>query len=244
MSASPQPVFEQRDASHGMAVRDMFNRIAPTYDLLNRLLSAGVDRRWRRAALRRLPEKGPFLDNCAGTLDFSAMLSQARPGERVVAADFSPEMLERGAAKAPGVERVVADAMKLPFEDASFTGVVCGFGMRNLSDLSAGVAEAARVLRPGGVFVTLEFFHPVRPVTRLFHAVYNRVVLPTVGGLVSGDRRAYRYLAESMEGFCSRAGYQQLLEKSGFEAVSGQDLFLGVASLVTGTRVKGTRKAP
>lgn len=236
MSIAPQPALEQRDAQHGLAVRDMFNRIAPTYDLLNHTLSMGIDRSWRNKAIRHLPAEGPFLDLCAGTLDFSALLSKARPGQRVVAADFSAEMLERGASKAPGVERVVADALHLPFEDASFNGVVCGFGMRNLSDLGAGVSEVARVLKPGGVFVTLEFFYPVRAVTRVFHTVYNRVVLPTVGGLVSGDRGAYRYLAESMEGFCSRAGYQSMVEERGFEQVAGQDLFLGVASLVTGTR--------
>jgi ubiquinone/menaquinone biosynthesis methyltransferase len=219
----------------------MFERIAPTYDALNRILSAGIDRRWRARAVaevRRAPA-GPVLDLCAGTMDLTAMLGGAFPGERIVALDFSPRMLEAGRHKAPRAEVVVGDAMDLPFEEGAFAAVVCGFGVRNFADPARGVREALRVLRPGGLFVTLELFRASRPVTRAFHRVYAQVVLPAVGGVVSGDADAYRYLARSMAGFLTREEYQRMLEQVGFTKVRGIDLTLGVASIVCGARPRG-----
>lgn len=222
------------EARHGDAARGMFDRIAPTYDALNRLMSAGIDRRWRSQAVAELrgAPPGPLLDLCAGTMDLTAMLVGARPGERVVAVDFSPAMLEAGKPKAPAAEAVVADATALPFADGEFAAAICGFGMRNLADTAAGAREMLRVLRPGGVFVTLELFRPTRLTTRAFHKAYAQVVLPTVGGLVSGDRGAYRYLAQSMAGFLSRVEYEQMLSRVGFRRVTGRDVTLGVASIV------------
>jgi len=124
----------------------MFDRIAPTYDLINRAMSLGIDQRWRARAVRELRE-GPVLDLCAGTLDLARLVSKTH---RVVAVDFSPEMLARGKAKAPGVETVVADAKELPFEDATFGGAICGFGVRNIAELHTALGEVHRVLRPGG----------------------------------------------------------------------------------------------
>jgi ubiquinone/menaquinone biosynthesis methyltransferase len=237
VTGAPIPDLTHRrgdEAAHGAAAQGMFQRIAPTYDVLNRLLSAGTDERWRARVIREIEgaPKGALLDLCAGTLDLSARASRARPGERVVAVDFSPAMLEAGRRKAPLAEVVVADAMSLPFADATFSVVLCGFGMRNLADLRRGLREVRRLLRPGGVFVTLELFRPSRPVTRAFHAAYARLVLPTLGGLVSGDRGAYLYLARSMEGFLSRLDYESLLLDEGFARVRGYDLTLGVASIV------------
>jgi ubiquinone/menaquinone biosynthesis methyltransferase len=275
-AASPNaPIADVRarsgdEAAHETAARGMFERIAPTYDTLNRLMSAGIDRRWRAQAVRetlRAPA-GPVLDLCAGTMDLTAMLASAQRAPRggkgaadrhdrrehdeqerdehdhdkIVALDFSPRMLEAGRHKAPQAEIVVGDAMNLPFADGTFGAIACGFGVRNFADPVRGAREALRVLRPGGVFVTLELFRASRPVTRAFHRVYAQVVLPAVGGLVSGDPDAYRYLARSMAGFLTRAEYERALEGVGFVGVRGFDLTLGVASIVCGTKgVSGTR---
>ncbi len=222
------------ELEHDRAARGMFERIAPTYDVLNGILSGGIDRRWRSRAIAEVTRApaGPTLDLCAGTMDLTAMLVRARPQERIVAVDFSPAMLEAGRRKAPSAEVVVADAKALPFEDDTFAAVVCGFGMRNLGDPALGAREVLRVLRPGGVFVTLELFRPARWATRAFHRAYAQFVLPTVGGLISGDASAYRYLARSMAGFLSREEYERVLAGVGFVGVVGTDLTLGVASVV------------
>ncbi|HTQ47963.1 MAG TPA: ubiquinone/menaquinone biosynthesis methyltransferase [Polyangiaceae bacterium] len=238
---STQPVADLRarggaEAAHGSAARQMFDRIAPTYDVLNRLMSAGLDRRWRAKAVAEVaaaPE-GPVLDLCAGTMDLTAMVARVRPRDRVFALDFSASMLELGRHKAPAAEVVVGDATSLPFFDRSFAAVICGFGMRNLSDPAAGAREVARVLRPGGRFVTLELFRPTRLATKAFHKTYARVVLPALGGWLSGEPGAYRYLAGSMAGFYTRAEYERVLSHAGFVRVRGRELTLGVASIVCG----------
>jgi len=241
VQSAPIPEVDRRKGSeseHASEVRSMFDRIAPTYDTLNGVMSLGIDRRWRRRAVRELRGAAPgaVLDVCAGTMDFVPLLARAFPGERVVASDFSPEMLERGKGKAARAERVVADAMHLPFADGEFAKVTCGFGVRNLSDPRAGAREAYRVLGPGGRFVVLEFFQPERLVTRAFHKVYGDVVLPTVGGLVSGDRAAYAYLSKSMKAFLTRSAYEDVLREAGFARVRSFDLFMGIASIVVGDR--------
>jgi ubiquinone/menaquinone biosynthesis methyltransferase len=137
-----------------------------------------------------------------------------------------------GSKKAPRAELVVADAQALPFEDASISAVVCGFGIRNVSDPEKAIREVRRVLGKGGVFVTLEFFRPERALTRLFHAVYASCILPSVGGALSGEKGAYAYLARSMDGFLSRSEYERALCQAGFEKVTAEDLTFGVASLV------------
>jgi ubiquinone/menaquinone biosynthesis methyltransferase len=220
--------------AHSAAVRTMFGRIAPTYDVLNHVLSGGIDVAWRHravAALRSAPA-GATLDLCAGTMDLTVLLGRARPGGRLVAADFSEEMLARGRKKVPRAEIVVADAERLPFAEGEMAAVVCGFGVRNVADPLAALREVRRVLAPGGVFVTLEFFRPETTVTRALHRAYASVVLPLVGGVLSGDREAYAYLAQSMKGFLSRAEYEKALEEAGFIRLSGEDLTFGVASIV------------
>jgi ubiquinone/menaquinone biosynthesis methyltransferase len=222
------------EGAHGSAARRMFDRIAPTYDTVNHVMSAGIDRRWRARTVAQLAAglPGPVLDLCAGTMDLTALVARARPDDRIVAVDFSSAMLERGRSKAPRAETIVGDATALPFADGEFAGVVCGFGMRNLSDPRVGAREVLRVLRPGGVFVTLELFRPSRLITRAFHAAYARLVLPTLGGWLSGDRGAYEYLAKSMAGFLRRREYERALVDVGFSRVHGVDLTLGVASIV------------
>lgn len=250
MSDSPTtpaaPVADVRaragvEAEHRAANRNMFERIAPTYDLLNRLLSGGADARWRARAVGALPAigAGAVLDLCAGTMDLSALVARAHPDSRIVALDFSAAMLEAGRRKVPQAEVVVGDASALPFEDATFDAVICGFGMRNLADPARGAREVARVLRPGGAFVTLELFRPANLAARAFHEAYAKVVLPSLGGLVSGDRAAYRYLARSMGSFFTRDEYQDLLRGAGFARVAGADLTLGIASIVRAEKGRG-----
>lgn len=223
------------EASKGQTVRAMFDRIASTYDVLNRAMSAGRDRVWRDRAVAALCEAAPpgrILDLCAGTMDLTRLVARARPSSPVTACDFARDMLERGRHKAPRAEVVVGDALALPFEDGSFSGVICGFGMRNLADLGRGIREVRRVLAPKGAFVTLELFRPERSLARALHAAYAERVMPRLGGLVSGDGDAYAYLARSMKAFSSRREYEDALRGAGFGAVRGTDFTLGIAGMV------------
>jgi ubiquinone/menaquinone biosynthesis methyltransferase len=227
----------QAQGHDGSSVRSMFDRIAPTYDTLNHLLSGGVDNYWRTTVARELPDpSGRILDLCAGTMDLGVAVQKEHPDAQVICADFAVEMLRRGAHKLPDAALAGADAMNLPFKDESFDAAVCGFGVRNVTDLAGCFREVRRVLKPGGVFVVLEFFRAERPMTRFFHNVYNRQVLPTVGAAISGDKGAYQYLADSMERFFSLDEAKDLLGSCGYVDVSGQDLFFGVASVLKGTR--------
>jgi ubiquinone/menaquinone biosynthesis methyltransferase len=126
--------------------------------------------------------------------------------------------------------------MRLPFIDDAFAAMTCGFGMRNLADPHAGVREAFRVLKPGGVFVVLEFFKPTRLPTRVFHACYARGILPLVGSMISGDAEAYRYLSDSMQGFLTREEFEQAFHEAGFRDVHASDLTFGIASIVWGRK--------
>ncbi len=223
------------DPNRAPAVRDMFARIAPGYDRANQFMSMGIDRAWRRIAIRALGDTaaGDVLDLCAGTLDFTAAL--APRARSVVAVDFCAPMLEAGLAKIPAganVRTVCADARELPLPDASVDAVVIGFGIRNVPEPERALAEARRVLRPGGRMVVVDFFRPTTLAQRFFAGTYNRVVLPIVGGLVTGDASAYRYLAGSMAAWYDRPGFERACEAAGFATVTGRDLFPPVASLV------------
>jgi ubiquinone/menaquinone biosynthesis methyltransferase len=233
----------RKDApEHANANRAMFDRIAPTYDVLNKLMSFGIDKRWRVKAIALLRDNGggpvgPVLDLCAGTLDISAMLEKELPDDSIVACDFSANMLDRGKDKVSRTKRVVGDALALPFEDGAFGAVICGFGMRNLADLRAGIREARRVLRPGGTFVTLELFAPKLLRTRALHSAALKSALPVLGAVVARDRDAYAYLAESMAGFVTRGQYEALLAEEGFEAVAATE-----AGSVRAARRRRTRR--
>lgn len=220
------------DPTRAPAVRAMFARIATGYDRANAWMSFGIDRAWRRIAIRELgaAASGDMLDLCAGTMDFSGMLRDT--SRSLTALDFCQEMLDRGRAKAPAARVVCADAREMPLPSGSFEGAVAGFGVRNVPEPERAVAETFRVLRPGGVFVVVDFFKPTTLLARLLASTYNRVVLPLVGGLVAGDASAYRYLAESMAAWTDRAGFETMCRDAGFVEVSGRELFPPVASIV------------
>ncbi len=222
-------------------VREMFRHIAPRYDLLNHALSLNADRRWRRQAIDRLGWEavpaGRYLDLCAGTLDLAAELAN-RPGFSgwVVGADFVPAMLAGGRGKSPRALPATADALALPFADASFDGATVGFGVRNLMDLDAGLREAARVIRPGGRLVVLEFTTPSRQPLRGLYLAYFTRVLPWIGRLVSKHRSAYDWLPASVLRFPGPAALGERIRRAGFSPVEWQTLWGGIVALHTGIR--------
>jgi demethylmenaquinone methyltransferase/2-methoxy-6-polyprenyl-1,4-benzoquinol methylase len=240
-SAAPSvlPAREEKAA----AVRRMFSSIAPRYDLLNHLLSANVDKVWRRRAVDRLgwerAPAGTYLDNCAGTLDLAVELARRDGfGGRVVGSDFTYAMLERGTPKLErlDIEPACADALVLPFADASFDGATVGFGVRNLADLDAGLREMARVLRPGARLVILEFTTPQWQPFRALYLGYFLRVLPFVGRLVSKHNTAYTYLPESVRHFPEPPELGAKLERAGFRDVAWKTLSGGIAALHWGTK--------
>lgn len=222
-------------------VQEMFGDIAPRYDLLNHLLSLNLDRRWRRRAVDRLGWEtnpaGTYLDLCAGTLDLAAELGN-RPGfrGRVIGADFVQAMLVRGAGKSGRVVPCNADALSLPFEDGAFDGATVGFGVRNLMDLDAGLAEAARVLRSGARLVILEFTTPGWQPLRGFYFAYFRYLLPTIGRFVSKHRDAYSWLPESVLAFPAPAELAARMERAGFREVAFHRLLGGICAIHVGTK--------
>lgn len=222
-------------------VRGVFTEIAPRYDVLNHVLSLNADRRWRRAAVDELAWEGQpggrFLDLCAGTLDLAAELgNRDRFRGHVVAADFVPAMLVRGTTKSARVRPIAADALRLPFDDASFDGATVGFGVRNLMDLDAGLLEAARVLRPGARLVVLEFSTPRRQPLRGLYLTYFRHVLPRVGRLVSKHRSAYDWLPASVLAFPEPPAFAERLSAAGFGEVRWRTLWGGIVAIHTGVR--------
>jgi demethylmenaquinone methyltransferase / 2-methoxy-6-polyprenyl-1,4-benzoquinol methylase len=222
-------------------VREIFEAIAPTYDRLNRIISLRFDQRWRRDAVgrlswERLPE-GIYLDLCAGTLDFGATLAR-RPGfrGRIVGADFVPAMLRLGRGKAARVTPVGADALELPFGDAAFDGAMLGWGLRNLVDLDAGLAEAARVLRPGARLVILDMALPPARWLRTLYQFYFRRVLPRIGRLISRHATAYTWLPASTQAFPEPPELARRMAAQGFTEVSYALFMGGVCAMHVGTR--------
>jgi ubiquinone/menaquinone biosynthesis methyltransferase len=232
--SSPAPKVPLPGSEHrAPAVRAMFDRIAPSYDLLNRVMTLRVDVAWRRRLVREVALRPGerLLDLCAGTMDVAAEARRREPQARVFGADFSLPMLARGAGKT-GLPAAQADALALPFPDATFDAVTVAFGVRNLDSYERGIAEMARVLRPGGRMGILEFFRAESAGSRFVHGAYNRLALPVLGRVLSPDPEAYRYLVESMERFASRPEFEAACLARGFASVRGASLFPGVCGLV------------
>lgn len=224
-------------------IRRMFGRIAPRYDLANRLLSLSVDRRWRRLAKLELegclPPDPRILDLCTGTGDLALELSSLGS---VVGCDFSHPMLILGKEKASRsttghrIAFAGGDALRLPFPGRSFDAVSIAFGLRNLESYRRGLAEMHRVLRPGGVLAILEFTLPTLPLFRSLYLFYFVRVLPRLGGWVSGHRQAYAYLSRSVRQFLPPADLDRMLEEAGFQQVRHRTLSAGIACLHVGRK--------
>ena len=218
----------------------MFDAIAPRYDLLNALLSLGIDRSWRRAAVAAALVDAPrsILDVATGTADLALALERSAQGARVIGVDFSEPMLSVGRAKVAragsNVDLQWGDGTALPYPDASFDAVTIAYGLRNFADVDAGLREFARVLRPGGRLVILEFPPPPRGVFgRLFRAYFTRVV-PALGGLLSGRPAAYAYLPASVMAFPTPDALAERMRRAGFTSVRYRLQTFGVSALHEG----------
>ena len=226
-------------------VQEMFDHIAPTYDKLNHLMSMNVDRAWRRRALKEIVDGTPqrILDVACGTGDSTISIAKAAaPGSEVVGADISEGMmaLVEGKAKKAGVgDRItlqVADGEALPYEEGSFDRVTCAFGIRNFEHKEKGLEEFLRVLKPGGKAVVLELSVPQNRLVRWAYDLYFTRLLPRIGGAVSGDRAAYRYLPASVHNVPAPQDFCRLMEDAGFTAVRCRTFTFGLCRMFVGER--------
>lgn len=220
-------------------VSTMFNRIAPYYDFLNRLLSLGIDKRWRKKAIALLREKNPevVLDVATGTADLALETARQLPAKQIIGVDISAKMLSIGREKVArkGLANLIrleeGDSENLPFENNTFDAITVAFGVRNFGDLEKGLMEMQRVLKPGGQLIVLEFSKPQAfPFRQLFN-FYFRNILPVIGRITSKDPKAYRYLYESVQAFPEGERFLSILKKTGFKSNRCIPLTLGVCSI-------------
>jgi demethylmenaquinone methyltransferase/2-methoxy-6-polyprenyl-1,4-benzoquinol methylase len=213
-------------------VRGMFDRIAPVYDAMNRTMTAGLDRRWRRITAEAIVKPGDdVLDACCGTGDLA--IAAARCGAQVTGLDFSGRMLERAQRKAPELKWVRGDVLAMPFAVGSFDGVTVGFGVRNVADLAVALVELRRVLRPGGRLAILEITRP-RGVLAPFYRFWFDGVVPLLGKVLPGGR-AYTYLPASVRRFPGPEELADLIVRAGFRDVDVRPFAGGIVALHTAT---------
>jgi demethylmenaquinone methyltransferase/2-methoxy-6-polyprenyl-1,4-benzoquinol methylase len=225
----------EKQDSHLM--REMFGSIAPRYDFVTRILSYGMDRRWKRLGVSKaaLPENAIVLDLAAGTGDFSKLIRERLPNAHAIALDITEPMLQL--ARAQGLQDAVCgDATSLPFPDATFDCVFIGYGLRNFPNLKTAVAEIARVTCPGGLMVSLDFFLPPNPVFREMYLAYLYAQGAVWGIMLHGRPRTYSYIADSLRSFVSIQDLSSLLQRTGYAKVDTRGFILGGIALHWATR--------
>lgn len=233
-----------RLSDKGEKIQQMFGAIAPRYDFLNRMLSFGIDRRWRTKAVRLLKycEGARILDVATGTGDVALEIARVTPASvKITGADFCKEMVELGqrkVAQSPYADRIdfrVAPCEDLPFPNNTFDSITIAFGIRNVVDRKLGLAEMWRVLRPGGRMIILEFSTPRSQLFRQIYYFYFRRLLPVIGGLFS-KYNAYKYLPDSVLEFPSHEEFAQIIVEAGFRSVHIKELTFGIASIYVGDK--------
>ena len=218
----------------------MFDRIARRYDLVNTVLSAGTDGGWRRRAARltELKAGGSALDVACGSGKLTALLARmAGSSGHVVGLDFSRQMLEVARSEHPAIEFLDGDALNLPFEDAGFDASTIAFGLRNLADPVRGLREMLRVVRAGGRAVVLEFVRPPNGPVGSAYRVYLRTLLPAIGGVLSGQPTAYRYLSDTVDSYRNADELRTLAEVAGWKGVRYKSVAAGTVGLLSGSPV-------
>ena len=229
----------------GEQVEQMFDNIAPTYDVLNHRLSGDIEKRWRRKAIAQLAPFRPqkLLDIATGTGDFALLAARMLQPQQLIGADISEVMMAVGRQKVQrqGLEKIISfrreDCMQLSFADGSFDAVTAAFGIRNFKDLDTCLRELHRVLRPGGHLSIVELSAPVRPPMSWFFKIYSHTLLPLYARIVSKDKSAYRYLISSIEAFPQGEEMTQILRKAGFEQVTFRRLTFGVCTMYLATKI-------
>ncbi len=243
MQKEVKPYEEDRD-SKKQQISKMFNNIAPYYDFLNHFLSLGIDKGWRKKAIRELQTLQPqrILDVATGTADVAIAIAKTLQPKQVIGLDIAVEMLDIGRKKVKQqdldevVELIDGDAENLPFENNTFDAVTVAFGVRNFEDLLAGMNEIQRVLKPDGKLVVLEFSKPqLFPLKQLFQ-FYFKYILPFIGKITSKDPKAYRYLYESVQAFPDGKEFIKVMEKAGFQQNQQKSLTFGISSLYVGNK--------
>jgi demethylmenaquinone methyltransferase / 2-methoxy-6-polyprenyl-1,4-benzoquinol methylase len=224
-------------------VAEMFTRISGHYDLLNHLLSFGMDRWWRRKTIRMIQKYAPrtILDVATGTADFALDACRINP-EKVIGTDISEGMLRRGRKKIArkNLNGILSlqwgDSENLPFSDHTFDTAITAFGVRNFESLEAGLSEVCRTLVPGGHFFILEFSKPEYGFFRAVYTFYLKNILPLAGRIISGDQYAYRYLHDSIKAFPSGEAFEKIMEKSGFSDIQRVPMTFGIVTVYIGQK--------
>ena len=239
MSSKVTP-YKDSSLSKKQQVSEMFDNVSGNYDLLNRILTFGIDIKWRKKVVKIVGDKNPgtILDIATGTGDFAIMLAKLNP-KKIIGLDLSKGMLDVGIKKVKEknldglIEMVLGDSENLPFKDNSFDAVTVGFGVRNFENLDKGLQEVLRVLKPKGVFVILETSQPEKfPVKQLIN-FYSKYIIPNIGKIFSKDKRAYTYLPKSAAVFPYGKKFNNILEKNGFNNATNKPLTFGAASIYT-----------